>query len=119
MQITKKVKKELTLLVDWLDHHRLVPVVIAGVLVSLCLITVFGSWLIGYYANALLGMHFELASCWQGITIGVSGIGGVAGSAYTIWKMYDTDSRFNSKAGETRNYSEKPQIKTDNSNMQY
>lgn len=106
MYITKTVKKELASLVNWLDHHRLVPVVLAGILVSICLATVFCSWLIGYYANALFGMHFELASCWQGITIGVSGIGGVTGSAYTIWKMYDTDSKFNSKEGQTRNTSE-------------
>jgi hypothetical protein len=35
------------------------------------------SWGVGYYANALYGTHFEIASCWQGMTSMGSGLVGL------------------------------------------
>ena len=53
------------------------------------LIIVFISWFIGYFANGFFLCHFDLASCWNGITI----IG-------TWVCKYLIDSLLNSNKGE-------------------
>ena len=52
----------------------------------------FASWGIGYYANALCGMHFDLASCW-------GGIGAVSGGGVLAAVKYIADSWPNSEQG--------------------
>ena len=44
-------------------------------------------WTIGYFANALLGMKFEIRSCWDGFTT-LSGAGVLAMVKYIMdsWK---------------------------------
>lgn len=76
-------------------------------IIILSFFMVFVSWMIGYYANALYGMRFDLASCWQGLgTIG--GAGFIAGIKYLIDssmnsakaempKMYITSETYNEK----------------------
>ena len=47
--------------------------VLEFIILGFCLLGV--CWGIGYFANALYGMHFELASCWAGFTaIGGAGV---------------------------------------------
>ena len=46
-------------------------------------------WTIGYFANALWGMKFEIRSCWDGFTT-LSGAGVLAMVKYIMdsWKKY-------------------------------
>ena len=53
----------------------------------------FLSWLIGYYANGLLGTHFDLASCW-------GGVGAVSGGGVLAAVKYIADSWSNSEKGQ-------------------
>ena len=47
--------------------------IIDGIIVSLILLFIF--WAVGYWCNALLGMRFELHSCWDGaLAIGSAGV---------------------------------------------
>lgn len=47
--------------------------IIDGIIVSLILLFIF--WSVGYWCNALLGMRFELHSCWEGaLAIGSAGV---------------------------------------------
>lgn len=64
------------------------------------LCTVMVSWLVGFWANALLGMHFELASCWSGISVVVTGMAGIVALAGACWTKYHTDSKFNTPMGQ-------------------
>ncbi len=50
------------------------------------------SWGVGYYANALFGMHFETSSCWQGLSAIGTGLVG-------LFKWL-CDSKFNTGPGE-------------------
>ena len=58
------------------------------------------SWLYGYWSNALSGTHFELSSCWQGITVVGTGIAGIVGLGKACWTKYGMDSRYNSEQGK-------------------
>ena len=53
----------------------------------------FLSWLAGYYANGLLGTHFDLASCW-------GGVGAVSGGGVLAAVKYIADSWGNSEKGQ-------------------
>lgn len=53
----------------------------------------FLSWLIGYYANGILGTHFDLASCW-------GGVGAVSGGGVLAAVKYIADSWGNSEKGQ-------------------
>ena len=75
---------------DWLQKHIAVICMAFG-LFSAALLMI--SWGIGYYANALLGTHFELASVWQGISaVGVGLVG--------LFKWLVDSSPWNTKNGE-------------------
>ena len=64
--------------------------IIDGIIVSLILLFVF--WAVGYWCNALFGMHFELHSCWEGaLAIGSAGVLAVV--------RYIVDSLANSPKG--------------------
>lgn len=62
------MKNKIVALGQWGQKHWLQLIVIMGVVMMTFLVLVFISWLIGYWANALLGMRFELMSCWSGVT---------------------------------------------------
>ena len=59
----------------WLQKHIAMICIVTGALMSLF---VFISWGIGYYANALYGMHFDLGSCWTGLGAIATSIIGIA-----------------------------------------
>lgn len=84
---------------DWAQENWLAMVIGMIVLMLGFLCVVMASWLYGYWSNALAGTKFELSSCWSGITVVVTGIGGVAALAKAAWTKYAVDSQFNSEAG--------------------
>ena len=44
-------------------------------------------WSIGYFANALYGMHFEIKSCWDGFTtLGGAGVLAMVKYIMDSWK---------------------------------
>ena len=47
-------------------------------------------WTIGYFANALYGMHFEIKSCWDGFTT-LGGAGVLAMVKYLVASKYNSD----------------------------
>ena len=47
-------------------------------------------WSIGYFANALYGMHFEIKSCWDGFTT-LGGAGVLAMVKYLVASTYNSD----------------------------
>lgn len=57
------------------------------------------SWLAGFWLNGYYGFHFELASCWQGLSIAIGAIPTVWGLSATGIAKYKTDSIHNSKDG--------------------
>lgn len=83
----------------WAQDNWLALIIIMGIIMMIFLCLVMISWLYGYWANALYGMHFELSSCWSGITVVVTGLGGVAALAKAAWTKYGMDSRYNSEPG--------------------
>ena len=93
------MKEKFIAAADWAQHNRLALVIAMIVLMLGFLCVVMVSWLYGYWSNALCGTKFELASCWSGITVVVTGIGGVAALAKAAWSKYATDSQYNSAAG--------------------
>ena len=50
-------------------------------------------WTIGYFANALWGMKFEIRSCWDGFTT-LSGAGVLAMVKYIMDSWKNSDSVF-------------------------
>ncbi len=56
-------------------------------------ITTFIFWAIGYFANGLFGMHFDLASCW-------AGMGAIATAAAAGCGKWWVDSTKNSDPGK-------------------
>ena len=58
---------------NWLQRHIAVICMVFGLLSGMF---IMGSWGVGYYANSLFDKHFEIASCWQGISsVGVGLVG--------------------------------------------
>lgn len=90
------MKKKIIALGQWGQKHWLQLIVIMGVVMMTFLVLVLASWLIGYWANALLGTRFELTSCWSGVTAVIGGIATVVGLGKACWTKYGYDSRFNS-----------------------
>ena len=70
------------------EHIAIICMVAGGVFTLFVLV----SWGIGYYANALYGYHFQIESCWQGLSaIAISLVG------FFKWLI---DSWKNSDAGK-------------------
>ena len=84
----------------WAQKNWLALVIFLSVLMMLFLCVVMFSWLYGYWSNALSGTHFELSSCWQGITVVGTGIAGIVGLGKACWTKYGMDSRYNSEQGK-------------------
>lgn len=89
----------------WAQKNWLALVIFLSVLMMLFLCAVMFSWLYGYWSNALKGTHFELASCWTGITVVGTGIAGVVGLGKAAWTKLSIDSQYNSPVGEPPPYS--------------
>ena len=93
------MKKRIVALGQWGQKHWLQLIIIMSILMMIFLCLVLFSWLIGYWANALYGMHFELSSCLAGIGASITGLGGVIGLGKACWTKYGYDSRYNTPAG--------------------
>lgn len=85
---------------NWAQLNWLGFVIFMVVLMLAFVCVIAFSWLFGYWSNALYGTKFELNSCWSGITVVITGLGGVAALAKAAWTKYRTDSEFNSLLGE-------------------
>ena len=93
------MKNKIISLGQWGQKHWLQLIIIMSIVMMIFLCLVMLSWLVGYWANALYGMRFELSSCWSGISVVVTGMAGVAALAGACWTKYHTDSKFNSPVG--------------------
>jgi hypothetical protein len=98
------MKEKLISFCNWAQANWLALIILMVVLMLLFLCLVLMSWLIGYWANALYGTRFELNSCWTGVGVVVTGLGGVAALAKTAWTKYGADSQFNSLQGNPVNF---------------
>lgn len=90
------MKKKIIALGQWGQKHWLQLIVIMSIVMMIFLFLVLFSWLFGYWSNALRGTHFELMSCWSGVTAVGGGIATIVGLAKAAWTKYGYDSRFNS-----------------------
>lgn len=93
------MKNKITALGQWGQKHWLQLIIIMSIVMMIFLCAVMVSWLVGYWANALYGMCFELSSCWSGISVVVTGMAGIVALAGACWTKYHTDSKFNSPSG--------------------
>lgn len=93
------MKNKITALGQWGQKHWLQLIIIMSIVMMIFLCAVMVSWLVGYWANALYGMHFELSSCLAGIGASITGLGGVIGLGKACWTKYGYDSRYNTPAG--------------------
>ena len=90
------MKNRITALGQWGQKHWLQLIIIMSIVMMIFLFIVLFSWLFGYWSNALRGTHFELMSCWSGVTAVGGGIAAIVGLAKAAWTKYGYDSRFNS-----------------------
>nr|DAX05855.1 MAG TPA: hypothetical protein [Caudoviricetes sp.] len=90
------MKKTIISLGQWGQKHWLQLIIIMSILMMVFLFLVLLSWLFGYWSNALRGTHFELMSCWSGVTAVVGGFATIVGLGKACWTKYGYDSRFNS-----------------------
>lgn len=95
----------------WAQKNWLALVIFLSVLMMLFLCAVMFSWLYGYWSNALKGTHFELSSCWTGITVVGTGIAGIVGLGKTAWTKLSIDSQYNSPDGEPPLYAKTMSMK--------
>lgn len=91
------MKNKILSFATWAQVNWLALVIFMIVLMLFFLCLVLTSWIIGYWSNALYGTKFELNSCWTGVGVVVTGLGGVAALAKAAWTKYGTDSQFNSE----------------------
>lgn len=94
------MKEKLIRFGKWAQHNWLALIIFLAVVMMAFLCLVMVSWLYGYWSNALAGTKFELGSCWQGITVVATGLGGIVALAKACWTKYGMDSKFNSAAGQ-------------------
>lgn len=95
--ITNKIQE----FAEWTKHNFITMITILVCFMLCFLAIVMFSWLFGFWANAYIGKQvFELGSCWQGITVVVTGLGGVAALAKAGLNKYSTDSQYNSEEGK-------------------
>lgn len=93
------MKNKITALGQWGQKHWLQLIIIMSIVMMIFLCAVMVSWMVGYWANALYSMRFELSSCWSGISVVVTGMAGIVALAGACWTKYHTDSKFNSPSG--------------------
>lgn len=84
----------------WAQANWLVLVVLLTIFWMVFLCSVAFSWLYGYWANALRGTHFEIASCWTGVGAIAAAFGAILSLAGAGWAKYHTDSKFNTVQGQ-------------------
>lgn len=93
------MKKEILSFAKWAQANWLALVIFMVILMLLFVCAIMFSWLFGYWSNALRGTKFDLNSCWSGITVVITGLGGVAALAKAAWTKYNADSQYNTPPG--------------------
>ena len=96
----ENLKERILKFSEWAQANWLALVVFMVIIMLTFVCAIMLSWLYGYWSNALLGTKFDLTSCWSGITVVITGLGGVGALAKAGWTKYKTDSEFNSLNGE-------------------
>lgn len=84
---------------NWAQANWLALIILLIILMMLFVCAIMFSWLYGYWSNALYNTKFDLSSCWSGITVVITGLGGVAALAKAAWTKYSTDSQYNTPQG--------------------
>lgn len=95
-----KMKNRIMTFAGWAQSNWLALVIYAVLFLLFMLTAVLFSWLYGYWSNGLYETKFDLNSCWSGVTVIVTGLGGVAALAKAAWTKYNIDSQYNSAPGE-------------------
>ena len=93
------MKKRILKFAEWAQANWLALVIFMVILMLLFVCAIMFSWLFGYWSNALRGTKFDLNSCWSGITVVITGLGGVAALAKAAWTKYNADSQYNTPPG--------------------
>ena len=73
--IKGKIKNAVLGLAMWSKKHLSELITLIGILICCFVLFVLISWGVGYYANGLLGLKFDLGSIWQGLGACVAAIG--------------------------------------------
>ena len=94
------MKEKILKFADWAQTNWLALIIFMIIIMLAFTCLIMFSWLYGYWSNALWGTKFELNSCWSGITVVITGLGGVAALAKSAWSKYRIDSELNSPQGE-------------------
>jgi len=97
--MTILMKKKILIFANWAQANWLALIIFMVIVMLLFVCAIMFSWLYGYWSNALRGTKFELSSCWSGITVVITGLGGVAALAKAAWTKYNTDSQYNTPQG--------------------
>ena len=77
---------------------RQVGIMLTIMMIFLCF--VMFSWGVAFWCNGLFETHFDLGSCWQGITVVATGLVTVAGFAAMPYVKFYISSKWNSNNGE-------------------
>ncbi len=93
------MKKRILNFAEWAQANWLALVIFMVIVMLLFVCAIMFSWLFGYWSNALRGTKFDLNSCWSGITVVITGLGGVAALAKAAWTKYNADSQYNTPQG--------------------
>nr|DAV69309.1 MAG TPA: hypothetical protein [Caudoviricetes sp.] len=98
--IKGKIKNAVLGLAMWSKKHLSELITLIGILICCFVLFVLISWGVGYYANGLFGLKFDLGSIWQGLGACVAAIGSLLTMAGVNLGRQYIDSKFNSPLGE-------------------
>lgn len=98
--IKGRIKNAVLGLAMWSKKHLSELITLIGILICCFVLFVLVSWGVGYYANGLLGLKFDLGSIWQGLGACVAAIGSLLTMAGVNLGRQYIDSKFNSPPGE-------------------
>lgn len=88
---------------EWAQANWLALIAMLAVVLFILLVVIVLSWLYGFWSNGLYGTHFEINSCWQGVSAVGAGIVTIVGLAKAAWTKYGLDSKYNSPEGQKPN----------------
>lgn len=95
------MKKSILNFADWALANWLALVIFLTVFWMLMLSLVVLSWLFGYWSNGLNNTHFEIASCWPGVTAVAGAFASILALAKSCWTKYGQDSQLNTENGQS------------------
>lgn len=94
------MKASLLVAAEWVQAYWLALTSFLTILWSLFLFLLAGTWWVAFILNGAYGYHFELGSCWQGVTVAGTALVSIFGLAKASWTKYDTDSKQNTSQGQ-------------------